>query len=107
MGTHQHTYNFNEQFDFSGKPKTWSLIAILIGVIAVVYGFMVNGSERTFANLLLMGYYFASISLAGAVFIALQYVAQAGWSSGLLRIPQAFASVLPVACTLLLVICGT
>lgn len=106
MGTHQHNYNFKEQFEFSGRPKTWSLIAILIGVIAVVYGFMINGSERTFANLLLMGYYFACICLAGAVFIALQYVAQAGWSTGFIRIPQAFAGVLPIACIILLVICG-
>src|SRR5690606_33603450 len=106
MGTHQHTYNFTERFDFSGRSRTWSLIAILIGVIAIVYGFAFNGGERTFANLLLMGYYFACICLSGVFFLAIKYVSQAGWSAGLLRIPQAFASVAPIACIILLVICG-
>ncbi len=111
MGTHNHTtHNFNEQFEFSGKAKTWSLIAILIGVLAIAYGFLLDSSEhhtqRTFANLLLMGYYFTCVCTAGAFFIALQFVAQAGWSAGLLRIPQAFAKVLPIAAVVLLVIIG-
>ena len=105
METHQHSYNFNEQFDFSGKPRTWSLIAILIGVIAIVYGFVFNGAERTFANLLLMSYYFTCICLAGTCFLAIQYVTQSGWSSGMIRVPQAFASLLPVASLILLAIC--
>jgi hypothetical protein len=42
--------------------------------------------------------------MAGVFFCALQYVAQAGWSASLLRIPQAFARVLPIAGTILLII---
>ena len=105
METHQHSYNFNEQFDFSGKPRTWSLIAILIGVIAIVYGFVFNGAERTFANLLLMSYYLTCICLAGTCFLAIQYVTQSGWSSGMIRVPQAFASLLPLASLILLAVC--
>lgn len=108
MGTHNHTHNFNQQFEFSGKAKTWSLVAILIGVAAIAYGFLFDHSEhhaeRTFANLLLMGYYFTCVCAAGAFFLALQFVAQAGWSAGLLRIPQAFAKVLPIAAVILIVI---
>ena len=59
MGTHNQSHNFTEQFEFSGKPKTWSLIAILIGVLAIAFGFLTDHAERTFANLLLMAYYFA------------------------------------------------
>ncbi|MFB5945642.1 quinol:cytochrome C oxidoreductase [Albibacterium profundi] len=105
METHQHSYNFNEQFDFSGKPKTWSLIAILIGVIAIVYGFVFNGAERTFANLLLMSYYLTCICAAGTCFLAIQYVTQSGWSAGMIRIPQAFSSLLPLASLILLAVC--
>ena len=65
MGTHNHTYNFNEQFQFSGKPKTWSLIGIIAGVAAIAFGFLSGSAERTFANLLLMSYYFACICAAG------------------------------------------
>jgi len=105
METHQHSYNFNEQFDFSGKPRTWSLIAILIGVIAIVYGFVFNGAERTFANLLLMSYYLTCICAAGTCFLAIQYVTQSGWSAGMIRVPQAFASLLPLASLILLGVC--
>jgi hypothetical protein len=108
MGTHNHTYSLDEQYEFSGKPKTWSLIAMLIGVVAIAYGFLLDGSvthaERTFANLLLMGYYFTCVCAAGTFFLAVQYVAQAGWSASLLRVPQAFSRVLPIAALVLIVI---
>ena len=32
MKTHN---SFNEQFEFTGKAKTWSLIAIVIGVVSI------------------------------------------------------------------------
>ncbi|WP_207533847.1 quinol:cytochrome C oxidoreductase [Desertivirga arenae] len=108
MGNHNHTHNFSQQFEFAGKAKSWSLIAIVIGVIAIAYGFLLDPHEehaqRTFANLLLMGYYFTCVCAAGAFFLALQFVAQAGWSAGLLRVPQAFARVLPIAAVVLVVI---
>jgi len=110
MGTHHnHTHNFNQQFEFAGKAKTWSLVAIIIGVAAILYGFFLDPheahrAERTFANLLIMGYYFTCVCAAGAFFLAVQFVAQAGWSAGLLRIPQAFAKVLPIAAVVLIII---
>lgn len=109
MGTHNHTtHNFNEKFEFSGKAKTWSLIAIVIGILAIAYGFLLDSSEhhseRTFANLLLMGYYFACVCAAGTFFLAVQFVSQAGWPTGLLRIPQAFSKILPIASIILFVI---
>ncbi|MXV49400.1 quinol:cytochrome C oxidoreductase [Pedobacter sp. HMF7647] len=107
MGTHNHTHNFSERFYFTGKPKSWSLIAIVIGVLAIAYGFLTNHAERTFANLLLMGYYFTCVCAAGLFFCAVQYMAQAGWSAGLLRIPQAFAKVLPIAALILIIICAS
>jgi hypothetical protein len=104
MGAHNHTYNFSEQFTFGGKAKTYSLIAILVGIAAIAYGFLTGQAERTFLNLLLMSYYFTCVCAAGLFFMAIQYVAQAGWSTGLLRIPQAFARILPVASIILIII---
>jgi len=105
MGTHSHTtYNFDERFEFAGKAKSWSLAAIAIGILAIAAGFFVEGSHRMFANLLLMGYYFTCVCAAGACFIAIQFVAQAGWPTGLLRVPQAMASVLPIAAIILIAI---
>ena len=106
MGTNNHSHNFTEQYEFSGKPKTWSLIAILIGILAIAFGFFTDHAERTFANLLLMAYYFTCVCAAGAFFLAIQFVAQAGWSAGLLRIPQAFARILPIASIILFIVCA-
>jgi len=109
MGNHNQntTHNFTKQFEFTGKPKTWSLIAIVIGIASIAFGFLTNDGERTFANLLLMSYYFTCVCAAGLFFVALQYVAQAGWSTGLLRIPQAFSRVLPYAAAILVIVCAT
>lgn len=109
MGTHSHhhDYNFSEQFVFTGRAKTLSLVAIVVGVVAIAFGLLSSDHimvERTYANLLLMGYYFTCVCAAGGFFLAVQYVTQSGWSSGLIRIPQAMASVLPIAALLLLVI---
>ena len=108
MSTHQHS--FNERFEFAGKAKTYSLIAIVLGVLGVVYGFLIDPSElhttRTFSNLLLMSYYFVGVCVAGVFFLAYQYMAQAGWSVAFLRIPQAFAKVLGIAVVILLVVVG-
>ena len=101
MKTHN---NFDQSFEFAGKAKTLSLIAIGIGIVAIAVGFLTNNAERTFANLLLMGYYFACVCMAGVFFCAVQYVAQAGWSASLIRVPQAMAKTLPIAALILLVI---
>lgn len=100
MSTHN---SFDEQFEFTGKVKSLSLAAIAVGVVTIIAGFLTDG-ERTFANLLLMGYYFSCVCMAGVFFCALQYVTQSGWSASLLRVPQAFAKTLPVAGVLLLAI---
>lgn len=105
MGTHN--YNFTEQFEFTGKAKTLSIIGIVIGIAAIGFGFSKEAlHERTFANLLLMAYYFACVCMSGAFFLAVQFVAQAGWSASILRVPQAMAKVLPIAVVILLVIIG-
>jgi hypothetical protein len=104
METHN---SFDEQFVFTGKAKTLSLIGIVIGLIAIAFGFLYNHgehAERTFSNLLLMSYYFACVCLAGVFFCAIQYIAQAGWSASLLRVPQAFAKTLPIAGLILVVV---
>ncbi|MDQ1140261.1 quinol:cytochrome C oxidoreductase [Pedobacter agri] len=105
MGTHN--INFSEQFEFTGKVKTLSIVGIIIGVAAVLFGFLAGDKvmhERTFANLLLMGYYFACVCMSGMFFLAVQFVAQAGWSASILRVPQALAKTLPIASIILIVI---
>jgi len=56
-----------------------------------------NWIKRVYANLWINNVYFAGIALIGIFFVAIQYVAQAGWSAPIKRIPLAFGSWLPVA----------
>src|SRR5690606_38582050 len=109
MGTHSHhnDYNFSEQFTFTGREKVVSLVALAIGVVTIAIGLLSSDHiivERTYAILLLMVYYFTSVCAAGGCFLALDYVTQAGWSSGIMRIPHAMAYVLQIASLILLVI---
>ncbi|MGZ4001042.1 MAG: quinol:cytochrome C oxidoreductase, partial [Mucilaginibacter sp.] len=101
MKTHT---SFDGQYQFTGKVKTWSLIAIVLGVITVLAGFLTDQKQETFTNLLMMGYYFTCVCAAGVMFCAIQYAAQAGWSASILRIPQAFGKVLPIAALILIII---
>jgi len=104
METHN---NFDQKYEFAGNAKTYSLIAIAIGLICAILGFVIDHgiyAERTFSNLLLMGYYFSCVCMAGIFFCAIQYVAQAGWSASLIRVPQAFGKVLPIAGLILVAI---
>jgi hypothetical protein len=104
MKTHN---SFDERFVFEGKAKTWSIIAIVVGIVTILAGFLTGFGERTFSNLLLMGYYFTCVCAAGAMFCAIQYAAQAGWSASLIRLPQAFAKTLPIAGIILLAVIGS
>jgi len=98
------SHSFDQQFQFQGRAKTWSLILVVIGLIGIICGFAFGYGERTFANLLLMGYYFACVCICGIFFCATKYVAMAGWSASILRVPQAFAKVVPIAAIILLAI---
>jgi hypothetical protein len=101
MNTHN---NFDERFEFAGKARTWSLLAIVIGVVVVLAGILTGNTQRVLANLLLVGYYMTCVCICGAFFCGVQYVAQAGWSASILRIPQAFAKLLPLFGLILIVI---
>jgi hypothetical protein len=57
--------------------------------------------QRTWANLLLASYYLLGLGLAGAFFVALQYITGAGWSVAFRRVPEAMTAVLPYAAGLL------
>jgi hypothetical protein len=53
--------------------------------------------KRIYANLWLNAVFFAGIAIIGVFFVAIQYVAHAGWSANLIRVPMAFGSFLPWA----------
>lgn len=53
--------------------------------------------KRVIKNLWHNNVFFAGIALVGVFFIAFNYVATAGWSAAIKRVPEAFGNYLPVA----------
>ncbi|MDH5680383.1 MAG: quinol:cytochrome C oxidoreductase [Spirochaetota bacterium] len=105
-----------ETFTFSGRLRTISILLIVLGVAAVVGGYLypkfagLSAVEHTawmkryWGNLLLNNFYLVAMGLGATFFIAIQYVSNAGWSAGLKRIPEAMGSVLPVSFIFMLII---
>ncbi len=61
-------------------------------------------TKRLWANLWLNGVLFAGIAVVGMFFVSLQYLAKAGWSSVIKRVPEAFPAFLPFVGILMLVV---
>ncbi|MBM2846526.1 MAG: hypothetical protein HW407_1838, partial [Bacteroidetes bacterium] len=82
---------------FAGSPRLrLNLLLIACGGALVAALGVFLSPERTWPNLLLASYYLLSLGLAGVVFIALQYVSNAGWAVGIRRVPEAITQVLPI-----------
>jgi hypothetical protein len=74
-----------------------------VGLLTILAG-VLFAPERIWPSLLLAAYLLVSTALAGAFFVALQYVAGAAWSVALRRVPETMALLLPVAGAALLVV---
>src|SRR5690606_34933031 len=114
-----------EKFIFTAGTKKKITITAVSGFILLVIGILLlafgshNGhgaeageaadhgfhwSKRIWANLWINNVYFTGIAIVGVFFVALQYVAQAGWAATLKRVPEAFGSWLPFAGVLMLAV---
>jgi len=90
-------------FTIDKKAKNFSLLLMGIGLIAIVYGFLTD-SHSAWSSLLFNTYFFLGISVFAVFFVALQYVAEAGWSIVLKRVPEAIMAALPVFSLIMLFI---
>jgi hypothetical protein len=60
--------------------------------------------KRLYATLWMNNIFFTGLGIIGLFFVAIQYAAQAGWSAGIIRVPLAMGSWIPVAGILMLVL---
>ena len=90
-------------FTFTGKHRTTFLVMILIGIISIISTFMLH-PHQAWSNLLWNNFFFMGIALVMVFFIAVQYVAEVGWSVVVLRIPEAMSQWLFVAMPIMIVI---
>ncbi|MFN3403565.1 MAG: quinol:cytochrome C oxidoreductase [Cytophagaceae bacterium] len=100
-----------EKFEFTGKAKTSLVITFVVGVILALIGVFLIGSGghgheaheaaghgahhggiglRVIKNLWHNNVFFTGIAVIGIFFVAFNYVAWAGWSAAVKRVPEAF-----------------
>ena len=85
-----------EQTAVSVKFKIITLLLIAIGVVTVIVG-LITDHKSTWANYLLVNYYFLSVAMGGVFFFVIQSITQSGWSSAFQRVSEAMMSYVPVA----------
>ncbi|XXF79908.1 hypothetical protein P2318_09220 [Myxococcaceae bacterium GXIMD 01537] len=84
-----------------------AVLAVAAGGLATLGAGFALAPTRALSSLLTNGFFFLCLGLGGAVFLALMYVANAGWATVFKRIPEAFAAYVPWgAATLLPLIPG-
>ncbi len=83
------------------KPLRTRLMGLMaLGLLAVIIALFLS-PQRAWSNLLLNSFYFLCVSLGGLFFIAVHFLAKAGWASALRRIPEALMTALPAAAALI------
>jgi hypothetical protein len=113
-------YNLEQRFDFTAATKKSIMTVLVIGAVLLGIGIvlaMIGGGheeageagghafhwyERLYANLWINNVFFTGIAIVGVFFYAIQFAAQAGWSTPLLRVMLSFGYWLPFAGILML-----
>ncbi len=98
----------NHSFELPGSYKKWSLGLIIVGVIALLYGFIfyhpfahaghgenVN-STRFWAVLLQNSVYWLLVVNAAMFFLCVTTMAMGGWQVAFRRVTEAISSVVPI-----------
>ena len=85
-----------EQLTVSRNFKITTISLTGIGIITFIIGLFAN-PQSTWANYLVVNYYFLSLAMGGLFFYVIQSISQSGWSSAFQRIPEAMMMYIPVA----------
>ncbi|MDB4534000.1 quinol:cytochrome C oxidoreductase [Vicingaceae bacterium] len=97
------------EYTVSKQAKLTTIILVVVGLLSLATGIFLNHdhhgvSGRLWANLLVDGYFFFTISVAAIFFLALQYVAEMAWGVTTQRIFQAIMAFLPIGAVVLLIV---
>ena len=95
------------EFKFEGRVKLLTQILMVVGLIALVGGYLTDQShshQRWWANLLVNGFFYFSISVAALFFYALQYATESAWSVVLKRFFEAMWGFLPYGAAVVVIV---
>jgi hypothetical protein len=91
-----------EQFEIPSKMKTWSLALIVIGLLALVFGFVTKarGTEEEQAvfigTLMYNTIFWTLVCNASMFFICATTLAMGGWPLAFRRVPEAISAMVPI-----------
>ncbi len=104
MGHHGHIeVKSTMPYEFTSRNKMIAIVMIVIGLVSVIAQFATH-HEQTWANLLWNNFIFMAIALCATFFLAVQYVAEVGWSAVIKRPLEAMGQYLPVAGIIMIII---
>ena len=88
------------------KPPPWTLATLALAALgaATAAALLATDPARGWADLLIGGFLFASLSLSGPLLISVHLLSRAGWWVALRRVPEAMGACLPAAAPLLLLL---
>jgi hypothetical protein len=90
-------------FEVPGKMRTWALGLILVGVIALIVGFITKGTDTEhhgkeifWGTLMYNSIFFMLVCNAAMFFICVTTMAMGGWQQSFRRVPEAISTLVPV-----------
>jgi hypothetical protein len=92
-----------EQTNVSKTFRIITLTFIFIGACTFLFG-IISDPKRTWANYLIVNYYFLSLAMGGAFFLVIQSISQSGWSAAFRRVPEAMMAYIPFAAVFFLLL---
>ena len=90
-------------YKISKSTVILSISLIVIGLLSSIYAF-IDDSSAAWTSLIFNNYFFLGISIFAVFFVALQHVAEAGWSTVIKRVPEAIMTFLPYTCGIMIFI---
>jgi len=90
-------------FQLSNRVRGTAAVVLALGICTAIYGVLAE-PQRFWPNLLVNGFYAASLGASCIFFLAAQRATGARWSASLRRIPEAFMPLVTVAAVLILVL---
>jgi hypothetical protein len=94
-------------FTFSKRARSISMALIVLGALATLIGIFGDGSphhQRTWANVLITGFFFLGIALGSLFFYALQNATETGWTVLVKRVYEGIIGFLPIAAVVMVIV---
>jgi hypothetical protein len=94
-------------FTFSKRARGISMALIILGAVATLVGVLgdhTDHHQRSWANLLVNGFFFLGIGLGGLFFFALQNATETAWTVLVRRVFEGIMSYVPVGAVVMVIV---